>query len=169
MTCSAPTSKLGRWITAIGVVGLVRLVPEVMQIGSTNNTYSQILIVDMGGALFAIMAGVALWREAGWSPSAAVSAGGALLMNSVVLFLLLGSEVWDHWKSGSRSLGQGKVLAPRLLFHAIMIGFWPYAFRVLIKAAEAAPTRLRNLWIWLAGSLVLSGAVAGIILLLHYR
>src|SRR5688572_24768435 len=114
---------LGKVMVALGLVGLVRLLPEILQIGRTSQYYAMLVTADAVLAVLTGAAGEGLWKGKPWAPRLALRTGGVLLATSLGLGLLMAPILVSP--GGVLRLG---ILA-RLLYYAVSVAFWPYAVR----------------------------------------
>jgi len=157
----ASLRPLGVVVMAIGVLGLVRLVPEFVSFRKhLSSTYCFILMADV--ALSGLSLGAGLGMHRGWKYGATLTclaAGGAALVNALVLLGWLGLRNLDTIRGG---YWHGiLVIAPRMVYYVLTLGFWPYGIRIAFKSLPQAG-RLR--WAFLVGGALASGlAVTGIV------
>ncbi len=122
---------MGWTLLALGIIGLVRLVSEIVGLASMNIrwTYPVLLAMDILLSLGLLIAGVGLRAGKAWAPLAALSATASLFVNA----LGLTTVVWipAMLKSELVMAFMIALLGPRLVFYAIVIGVSPCVLRML--------------------------------------
>jgi len=148
----AALPRLGKFVLALGIIGLVRMLPEALQASRFQRVYAVVMTVD---AILAIATGVAgdgLMQGKPWAPKLALRTAGVVLSTSVGLGMFIVRTVaanWDLFDVGILS---------RMLYYVIAIVFWPYGVRTLIRAAPADAWRswMLNFILWLVAGIPLA-------------
>jgi hypothetical protein len=130
------------------MIGLVRLVPEMMALGN-KRLYLLVAGIDLILALLTLTAASGLRRGKAWGPGVALRAAGLVLATSLGWGILLAPEV----------LHDNTLLIPRVLFYVIAIALWPCAIWTFVKAAS--PESRKSLWVTLAASLAIGAVLMG--------
>jgi hypothetical protein len=126
----APFPRLGKIVLAIGIIGLVRLIPEMLQIPQNSRAYALIATMDAVLALATGAAGEGLWHGKSWAPKLALRTAAIVLGTSTIFVVLIVRFLIEH--RGLDALGLA-----RLLYYVLVVAFWPYGVRTLIVAAPA--------------------------------
>jgi len=149
---------------ALGVIGLVRLIPELHELQSSKTVYWIVVVLDTVLSAMTISAGQGLRRGSPWAPRLALWATGLVLTTSLGWGVLLTPEVvrgLEYYRSS-----YNWVLVPRLLFYMIAIVFIPYAFWVIVASA---PKESRKSYRLTFGSSLFVGAVTMAVLYVSFR
>jgi hypothetical protein len=131
--------RLGKLILALGIIGLLRLLPEALQASRIHRIYALVLTVDAVLAMGTAVAGEGLIRGKPWAPKLALRMAGVLLSTSVGLGAFIARTITANW-----SLAGVDILA-RMLYYVIALVFWPYGIRTLLLGA---PPDARHSWKW---------------------
>jgi hypothetical protein len=163
-------SKSGRLLLVFGSIDLVRLIRELFEVWhDAYITFLRIIALDLLLALLTMAAGLGMMRRTPWAPLLALSVAAASIVPTLAFGIFLLPEFLNHlgrWFSGGESYYL-RLLLPRMIFEAIKLAFWPYAFLLLRRELMSEPASRRRGWNWMALSLLLSGALVGTIFLLH--
>jgi hypothetical protein len=133
-------ARVGRCIVALGIIGIVRVIPEMLQLSRTRPLYWMVAILDVAFAVLMILAGEGLRREKDWGSRWAPRVAGLVLGTSLGWGVLLTSDILRNFAALH---GQWMILAPRLFFYLIAIAFLPYGARVMIRSASSDMRRSR--------------------------
>ena len=157
----APLPRLGKFLLALGVIGLIRLIPEVLQISKVFHIHAMFFTIDAVLALMTAAAGEGLRHGKGWAPKLAMRAAGVMLSTSVGMMVFI-----VHWLTEHRFRMFDPHVVSRMLYYVLAVAFWPYAVRTVIVAApEASRAALKaSFIIWL-----ILGIPAASILLVVFR
>jgi hypothetical protein len=160
--------NLGRFLIALGVAGVLRLIPEAVSFGVRGqSTYVRILAMDAVLGILTLVGGWGLIRGRVWGIHTAVSAGGSMLVNSIAWGILLYPEIhhdWLEWQNGNAPLNRVAGFGARMLFYAVTTCFWPLGLRILMRGPiNVSQESHTTSWICLVGSILVSGAVVWLI------
>jgi hypothetical protein len=147
--------RLGGLLLALGCIGVLRLVPEVLQLRGVQPIYWWIVGMDLVLALSLMGAGAGLRRGSGWAARAALSSAGPLLITSIGWGIILGSEVGTAYLNGWTS-SNNRVLISRLAFYVLAVALCPYASWRILGASPAESRRSLRI---VFGSSLAAGAV----------
>ena len=143
--------RLGKFVLALGIIGLIRLLPEIYETGRIQRIYALLVTVDAILGVATGVAGEGLMRGKPWAPKLAISTAGVVLSTSLGLGFLI-----VRFSDAERDLLSVDILS-RLLYYVMAVAFWPYAVRALILAAPPGAWRplMRSFIIWLVAGLPL--------------
>jgi len=151
--------RLGLFLIILGIVGIVRFIPEGIGIrkdGNGDALYGFIAGMDVFLASITLAAGVGLRKGKAWAPGTAMFVSGPILATSIGMgCIILPDYLVDL--VGMQLDPKELYLTPRLIFYLVSVLFWPYAV-LRIRAGTSSESRL-PLW-----SLLSVGALIGILL-----
>lgn len=158
---SEPKARWLGWLVLLaGLLGLVRLVPELYKgrhlVESPH--YWRIVTADIAVALLTTAAGTGIILGRPWAARLGVAAGAAALIDGAFVFALMAPILLRQLHVGLYS--QLMFYAPRLLHYAVLLLFWPGALGLLLRDAAGAGERR---WLWLGASSLLSSVAMGVI------
>ena len=141
----APRPGLGKLLLALGVLGLIRLAPEVLQADRVSRDFALILTVDAVLALATAAAGEGLWRGKAWAPRLSMRTAGIVLATSIAMGILVVTTLQVPLYQAHPTVWG------RLVYYAMAVVLWPYAVRALIVGAPSDSWRplLRSFILWL--------------------
>ena len=154
----ASLPRLGLLILALGILGMLRVIPEMISIRGANRLYWIVVVLDLMLAVMTVLAGAGVRRGDPRAPRMALLAAGVVVSTSIGWGVILAPEVASAF-SGRPQHSNTLVLMPRLLFYLIAVLFWPYATRAIVQSAE--PELRKSLGASLAASLVVGGGLMG--------
>jgi hypothetical protein len=158
-------ARLGGFLIALGAIGFVRLLPEMVVAlkDSWKAVYWLIAGIDVVISILSILAGRGLRKRSAWAPKVTSWVAGLMLTTSVGLGWLILDEVLKHLR-WNRSLDlSDAALIPRLLFYLIALAFWPYGLRVMFRGVPSDSRK--STWVSLASSTFIGAIVTGLIYL----
>jgi hypothetical protein len=138
-----------RWVfLGMGVLDLIRLVPEVLQFGSPKALYLQVVANDVLIGSVAVAAGIGLSRGAEWGWALGLAAWGAVASNSfLMMFALVILE------PGSTRVD---ALIPRFAFYVASLLVVPYGIWAgFVQRHPSKPSR-DSLMSWFVVGLIVS-------------
>jgi hypothetical protein len=130
----APHPRLGKLLLAFGVLGLIRLLPEVLQVEKHAPMYAGLATLDGVLALLTGVAGEGVRHGKRWAPKLAMRTAGVTLAGSIGMGTLL-----VFWLVDRQSLDEFAV--GRLLYYALTIALWFYGISTLVVAVPEAGRR----------------------------
>lgn len=140
----APQPRLGKLLLALGVIGLIRLLPEILQLSRISHDFALIVTMDAVLAFATAAAGEGLWHGKKWAPKLALRTAGVVLATSIGMVVLMVRYMAAH--PGVDILG-----IARLLYYALAIALWPYGVRtVIVSAPEPSRKSMKvSFFLWL--------------------
>ena len=140
----APLPRLGKFILAFGIIGLIRLIPEMLQISRYSRGYAEIATMDAVLALATCAAGEGVWHRKPWAPKLALRTAAVVLGTSILsLYFIVRFIIEHHWMDLFGIV--------RLLYYGLAVSFWPYGVRALIVSAPpgSGKSRTVSFFLWL--------------------
>jgi hypothetical protein len=125
-----PQPRLGKLILALGLLGLTRLVPEMLEIPRGMRVYALVVTTDAVLALGTGVAGEGIWHGKTWAPKLALRTAGVVLGTSIITLVLIARFMLEYRLVDALGLA-------RLLYCVLAVAFWPYGVRTLIVSAPA--------------------------------
>jgi hypothetical protein len=140
----APLPRLGKLLLALGAIGLIRLLPEVLQLSRITRAFALIVTTDAVLAFATAAVGEGVWRGKKWAPKLAMRTAGVVLGTSIGMVALMVRFIVAH-------PGVDFVGLARLLYYALAIALWPYGVRkVIVSAPEPSRKSLKvRFMLWL--------------------
>jgi hypothetical protein len=148
-----PLPRLGKFLLALGGIGLIRLIPEMLQIGKYGQVYAALVTFDAGLALLTGAAGEGVWHGKSWARKLVTRTGGVALATSI------GNSAFLVHRLIQVRVFADPILLERLLYFALCIALWPYAVRAVIAASpEKSRKSLKvSFYLWFALGFPLEG------------
>ncbi len=154
-------TRVFTWITlALGIAGLVRLVPEMIQVlapvPQVEHRYYVLVSADAIIAVLGVISGMGLLREKTWIWPICAAFWGASGAVSGFIAWVAARELIKAFERGV-FIQRDWVMLPRCLYYAVMLATAPFALRVLLRPAAKGPASVLPMVICLLVSAV-SGA-----------
>lgn len=123
----------GRFAVGLGVLGVVRLVPEMMVFGFPGTgIYNHVCLVDVLLSVLSIFGGVRIVKRLSRGSSIICAVAGAQVVTSIMWLV----KLFPGITFASRNYGDAE-LGIRCVFYAISIIVWPYVCIRLIGGASS--------------------------------
>jgi len=122
-------ARLGTLILILGCIGLVRLLPEVLQVSRSTRDYAAFVTMDAALALVTAASGEGLRHDKSWAPKLALRAAGVGLAMSIGMGAFIVSFMAEH------GTFRDPLLVSRMLYYVLAVAFWPYGVRTLLRSA----------------------------------
>ena len=136
---------LGKLLLALGVIGLIRLLPEILQSVRVTRDFALITTVDAVLAMATAAAGEGIWHGKAWAPRLAMRTAGVVLATSIAMGFLVVNTLQVSL------LAAHPTVWGRLLYYTMALVLWPYGVRTLLHGApvETWKSLARSFVLWL--------------------
>jgi len=132
-------------LLALGIIGLIRLAPEVLQAHLVSRDFALILTVDAVLALATAAAGEGIWHGKAWAALLSMRTGGVVLATSIAMGILVVKDLQIPLSAAHPTVWG------RLIYYAMAVVLWPFAVRTLILGAPSDSWKplMRSFILWL--------------------